>query len=77
VLSPATEAFDRGRKLAVYAREGVSHVWLVNPTNETLEVLVLTAERWTLVATHVGTVAVRAEPFAAIELDLSGLWSQP
>lgn len=77
VLSPSTEAFDRGRKLGVYARERVPHVWLVNPTNETLEVFALAAERWTLVATHVGTVVVRAEPFTAVELDLSGLWSHP
>jgi Uma2 family endonuclease len=76
VVSPSTEALDRGRKLAVYAREGVAHAWLVNPANETLEVFALDSGRWTLLATHVGAVTVRVEPFAAIELDLSGLWSQ-
>jgi Uma2 family endonuclease len=74
VISPSTEALDRGRKLAVYAREGISHAWLVNPASETLEVLMLAEGRWTLLATHVGPVAVRAEPFAAVELDLSLLW---
>jgi Uma2 family endonuclease len=29
VLSPSTEEVDRGRKLDIYRREGVGHVWLV------------------------------------------------
>ena len=36
-VSPSTERLDRGKKLAVYARERVSHLWLVNPLAETLE----------------------------------------
>src|SRR3990172_8280474 len=31
VLSPSTETVDRGRKLRIYAREEVSHLWLLNP----------------------------------------------
>ena len=65
VISPATEAIDRGRKLAIYAREGVGHAWLLNPTSRTLEIYVLENRRWTLAATHVGSEVVRAEPFAA------------
>ena len=75
VLSPSTERIDRATKLAIYARGGVSHVWLINPINETLEVLALANGRWTLLATHVGAVTVRAEPFEAIEIELSTLWT--
>lgn len=75
VISPSTEGMDRGKKLTVYARERVSHVWLINPTSETLEVLELTVSRWTVLATHVGAMVVRAEPFEAVDLDLSVLWS--
>jgi Uma2 family endonuclease len=74
VISPSTEGLDRGKKLAVYAREGVSHVWLINPVSQTLEVLALAGDRWTLLATHVGAVVVRAEPFEAVELNMSDLW---
>ena len=74
VISPSTEALDRGRKLAIYARERVGHAWLINPASETLEIFALENDRWTLVTTHVGAVCVRADPFAAIELDLSLLW---
>ncbi len=74
VLSPATENIDRVKKLAIYAREGVGHVWLVSPALETLEVLRLESQRWSLLAEHGGQAKVRAEPFHAIELELGALW---
>jgi Uma2 family endonuclease len=75
VISASTEALDRGKKLEIYAREGVPHAWLLNPSSETLEVFTLANGRWVLMAAHVGSAVVRAEPFAAIELDLAMLWS--
>lgn len=77
VLSPSTAALDRVRKLAVYAREGVAHAWLVDPIARTLEVLKLDAPRWSIIATHEGRDVIRAEPFDAIELDLTLLWDDP
>lgn len=74
IVSPSTEGIDRVKKLAIYARENVLHVWLVNPTSETLEVLRLESGRWTLLAVHEGVAVIRAEPFDAIELELSALW---
>jgi len=74
VLSPGTEAIDRGRKMEVYAREGVSYLWLVNPIHRTLESYRLVASRWTLLATFVGDQTVQAEPFAAVALDMSRWW---
>ena len=74
VLSPSTERMDRASKLSIYAREQVSHVWLINPATETLEVLALAKGRLTLVATHGGAERVRAMPFEAIELELAALW---
>jgi Uma2 family endonuclease len=46
VLSASTEAFDRDQKMAIYAREGVKHAWLVDPIAQTVEVFVLDARRW-------------------------------
>jgi Uma2 family endonuclease len=74
VLSSSTESIDRGKKLHRYAREGVAHVWLVDPLQQTLEVLGLQAARWTLLGRHVGHAHVRAVPFDAIELELGALW---
>jgi len=73
-LSPSTAAIDRGRKLRIYAREGVRHVWLLDPIACTLEVLALDGQRWVVAENHGGNDVVRAEPFAALELDLKRLW---
>ena len=74
ILSPSTTSFDRTKKLAIYAREGVSWAWLIDPLDHTLEVLKLENGRWTILATHAGEEVVRAEPFEAIELELAALW---
>lgn len=74
VLSTSTEALDRGKKLRIYAREGVSHAWLVDPLAHTLEVLSLEAGRWTPLGKHEGEAKVRAAPFDSIELELGSLW---
>ena len=74
ILSPSTSSLDRVQKLGIYAREHVSHAWLIDPLARTLEVLRLENGRWTILATHAGAEAVRAEPFDAIDLDLSALW---
>jgi len=74
VVSPSTAAMDRVKKLAIYARERVSHAWLVDPIACTLEVLRLEEGRWTILSTWSGLDTVRADPFDAIDLDLSLLW---
>lgn len=75
-LSPPTERIDRGKKLAIYAREGVPHLWLLNPIAETLEAYRLEQARWLLLVTHVGDVAAAIEPFDAVTLDLWRLWGR-
>jgi Uma2 family endonuclease len=74
VLSRSTEARDRTEKLAIYAREGVRHVWLIHPLYRTVEVYRLHDGAWLSVAVYTGDEVVRAEPFDALELDLARLW---
>lgn len=74
IVSPSTEAEDRGEKMTIYARENVPHAWLVDPLIRTLEVFRLDGETWRMIKTWHGDVKVRAEPFDAIELDLALLW---
>ncbi len=73
VLSPSTVALDRGRKMGVYAREGVGHLWLVDPLARMLEVYRLGGERWLLLGTHAGAMNVCAEPFEVLALELGAL----
>ena len=62
--------------MAIYAREGVSHLWLLNPITETLEAYRREQGHWLLLDTHTGDVSVRIEPFEAIELELWWLWGR-
>jgi hypothetical protein len=69
-------AHDRGAKLPIYAREGVSHSWLVDPIARTLEVFRLENEHYVLLGVFRDSAGVRAEPFDAIELELGALWER-
>jgi Uma2 family endonuclease len=75
ILSPSTERMDRVHKLAIYAREGAAHAWLVNPLLRTLEVLRLEQNRWVVVTTHSAEIEPLAiEPFEAVPIELSRIW---
>ncbi|MCC6996310.1 MAG: Uma2 family endonuclease [Deltaproteobacteria bacterium] len=79
VISPSTARFDRSRKLPIYAREQVAHVWLIDPLARTLEVFRLEAGRYVLLETF-GEQAperVHAEPFETYGLELGRLWLEP
>jgi Uma2 family endonuclease len=73
-LSPSTASLDRVKKMDVYAREGVRHLWFVDPDARTLEVFRLDEGGWLRVAAFEGDGEVRAEPFDAVPLDLGFLW---
>ena len=76
VLSPSTARLDRTRKLPLYARTGVAHVWLVDPLARSLEVLALDGATYRLVASAGADEAGRFVPFEAIELELVHLWTR-
>jgi Uma2 family endonuclease len=76
ILSPSTRRFDRVTKLPIYAREGVGHAWVLDPVARTLEVLRLHEGRWLIAGVHENEAKVQAEPFEAVEIDLSLIWGE-
>lgn len=74
VLSPSTEARDRGKKADIYAEYGVAHYWIIDPEAETLEVFSLTEGKWLRLGAWAGEVDVTAAPFEAITLQLGDFW---
>jgi Uma2 family endonuclease len=76
VLSPSTLVLDRGLKMGIYAREGVRHLWLVDPAARMLEVYRLEGSQWLLLDTHVGNKTVRAQPFDSAVLELGAVWAR-
>jgi Uma2 family endonuclease len=77
VLSPSTEKLDRTKKLRVYAREGVRHVWLIDPLYKEFEVLTLNGKKWLSNTADDTADRIRAVPFEAIEIALADIWGTP
>ncbi len=77
VLSPSTAVLDREKKMKAYAREGVSHAWLVDPLQQSLEIYRMEGRRWTRQGHCSGGITVHAEPFAIFPLKLATLWERP
>lgn len=75
LLSRSTVSQDTQARLGVYAREGVSHVWLVDPEARSLQVLRLEGLRYATEGVHGTAARMRAAPFDALELPLVGLWA--
>ncbi len=76
VLSPSTRRLDQGEKRSLYAREGVLHLWFVDPDARTLEAFELRERQWLLLATLTDDAPVSLPPFDAITFPLYALWPE-
>lgn len=76
VLSPSTRRLDLSEKRALYAREGVRHLWFVDPDARTLEAFELRDGQWLLLATLADDAPVSLPPFDAITFPLDALWPE-
>jgi hypothetical protein len=74
VLSPSTSRIDRTKKLPIYARAAVGHLWLVDPQAQTLEVFRLDAAGWVLHSVYGARDVVNAPPFEGVQVRLDRLW---
>ena len=74
VLSASTRRFDLHGKRPVYAREGVGHLWLVDPTDRTFEAFELRDGQWVLIASAKDDEPVSIPPFDGIAFSLGDLW---
>ena len=66
-------AMEQGKR-PVCAREGVGYLWLVDPTDRTLEAFELRDGEWVLIACAKDNEAVSIRPFDAITFSLGELW---
>ena len=74
VLSASTRKLDLHGKRPVHAREGVGHLWLVDPADRTLEAFELRERQWVLIATAKDADPVCSRPFDAVTFSLGDLW---
>ena len=74
IPSASTRKLDLVNKRPIYAREGVGHLWLVDPTDRTLEAFERHDREWALIATAKDDDPVSIPPFDAITFSLGDLW---
>jgi len=74
IVSPRSRGRDRMRKMRIYATAGVGHFWLVDPALRGLEVYRQHEGKWLQIEVYEGPIPVRAEPFDAVELEMSEWW---
>ena len=74
VLSPSNARYDRKIKFPFYAKVGVQHLWIVDPTERTLEVRRLQGALWAVIATFADDDVLLAEPFEAVGIPLGRFW---
>lgn len=77
ILSDRTARLDRMRKVPIYAREGVGHVWIVDPRDRTVEVLRLHEGQYVLIGTSGGDEETFVlEPFGAVPIPPFCFWGR-
>ena len=77
ILSPSTAYRDRGLKLDLYQKAGVSEYWIVDPERKVVQQYVLTDGVFRSAGEHAGRIAVaciRRSGREPIEVDLSEVW---
>ena len=74
VLSASTRRVDLHGKRPIYAREGVGHLWFIDPTDRTLEAFELRDGEWVLIGSAKDDEPVNIRPFDAITFSLGDLW---
>jgi Uma2 family endonuclease len=74
VVSPSTARLDRSRKMDLYARVAIPHLWMLDPLARTIEVFRLEQGAWLRLRTHAGDERARLAPFEAVELDPGRWW---
>ena len=74
-MSDTTRELDLNCKRPVYAREGIPHLWLVDPVDRTLEAFEVHEGQWLRIASVKDDESVSTRPFDAITFRLGELWS--
>jgi Uma2 family endonuclease len=77
VLSPSTEAMDRGKKMRMFARFGVREYWIVDPDSETVEVYYLSEGSYELVQAASTTQLAGSRILPELILNVGALFVPP
>jgi Uma2 family endonuclease len=74
VLSPSTDARDRGVKQALYARYGVPFYWIADPVARRLQALRWSGASWEVAGALDETTPAALPPLTDLTLDPTAVW---
>jgi Uma2 family endonuclease len=74
ILSPSSQRRDRLIKLGLYARAAVPEYWIVDPEEQTVELLVLAEDSYRIAPPDLHQL--RSRRFPGFEIDLDALWDE-
>lgn len=74
VLSPSTEARDRGLKMRRYAAASIPHYWLLDPDRRVLEPYRLAEEGYEPLGVYGPGTSFRPDLFPGLEIAIDELW---
>ena len=74
VLSPSTDARDRGVKLTLYARYGVPFYWIVDPAARRVQALRLSGASYEAAGVLDETTPAALVPLTDLTLDPTAIW---
>jgi Uma2 family endonuclease len=74
VVSPSSIEIDREDKFAQYSQAGVSHYWIVDPQNQSIEAWELENGKYISRGRAQGASIIKLPPFPNLEIPLSELW---
>jgi len=75
ILSPSTSRTDRITKAQLYAKHGVSHYWLIDPDQQTVEAYKLAGDQYNLVVKAQDAELFNPPLFPGLTISLADLWS--
>lgn len=77
VMSPTNRRKDRLRKMEIYRKAGISHYWLADPEENTLEAFALRGEHYALIAIGGPGDEFTHPDFSGMDLDLERVFRRP
>jgi len=75
IMSRSTAQVDRGAKLQLYARHGITHYWIVDPDARSIEAFILTERTYQIAARLAGADRGPLPPFPGLQIAVTTLFS--
>ncbi len=75
VVSESSSEQDRVHKKRIYARHGISHSWIADPDNRTLEAFELAGSEYRLAGAFTGDATATSSLFPRLTMPLARIWA--